>query len=434
MEAAGMRKKIRNEIVESLSVLEIKFRQIKETSQTAMFVTCVVLLQSIKKKCKSNLSEQRAAYYLEIFDGILLALQKRERLQHDSLVEVCDLCTDLLQFVTKELLQEKEVKKEILFLPYKSSMWDSLESIWRAAAADTEHCEAYVVPIPYCDRKPDGSAAQWHCEIELFPEDVPVVDYKAYDLSTRQPDVIYIHNPYDGNNRVTSVDPQYYSSELKKYTKMLVYVPYFVTGEIIEPHFCQTPAVINADKVIVESETIKEQYERYYPGGNPPKDKILALGSPKFDKVLQSKREDYELPHKWKKLIGNKKVVLYNTSIQATLEHSENVIEKMQYVFSVFKSRNDVVLWWRPHPLLKSTIDSMLPEIADEYRNLEKNFIEDGWGVYDDTADLHRAICWSDAYYGDMSSIVWLYKDIGKLVVLQDISVIEKDVGDWMNL
>lgn len=44
---------------------------------------------------------------------------------------------------------------EIVFLPYKASMWDSLESVWMAADAD-ENCDAYVIPIPYYDRNPDG--------------------------------------------------------------------------------------------------------------------------------------------------------------------------------------------------------------------------------------------------------------------------------------
>ena len=46
-------------------------------------------------------------------------------------------------------------RKEVVFLPYKAAMWDSLESVWKAADAD-ENCDAYVIPIPYCDKKPDG--------------------------------------------------------------------------------------------------------------------------------------------------------------------------------------------------------------------------------------------------------------------------------------
>ena len=60
---------------------------------------------------------------------------------------------------TVELLPED--RKEIVFLPYKASMWDSLESVWKAADADPE-CDAYVIPIPYYDKNPDGSFREMH--------------------------------------------------------------------------------------------------------------------------------------------------------------------------------------------------------------------------------------------------------------------------------
>ena len=56
----------------------------------------------------------------------------------------------------KHLLQKK-----IFFLPYKASMWDSLESVWKAAVEDKEHCEAYVVPIPYYDIDSDELGYFW---------------------------------------------------------------------------------------------------------------------------------------------------------------------------------------------------------------------------------------------------------------------------------
>ena len=48
------------------------------------------------------------------------------------------------------------VKLEVVFLPYKVSMWDSLESVWMAADEDSD-CDAYVIPIPYFDKNKDGS-------------------------------------------------------------------------------------------------------------------------------------------------------------------------------------------------------------------------------------------------------------------------------------
>ena len=46
-------------------------------------------------------------------------------------------------------------------------------------------------------------------------------------------------------------------------------------------------------------------------------------------------------------------------------------------------------------------------------------------GFYDDTADLDRAIEISDAYYGDGSSVVQLYQQTGKPIMMQDVEIVE---------
>ena len=56
----------------------------------------------------------------------------------------------------------------------------------------------------------------------FYPEYVPVTWYGDYDIEGRKPDMIFIHNPYDEFNYVTSVHPMFYAKELKKYTDMLV--------------------------------------------------------------------------------------------------------------------------------------------------------------------------------------------------------------------
>lgn len=203
-----------------------------------------------------------------------------------------------------------QIRMETVFLPYKASMWDSLESIWKAADADPD-CDAYVIPIPYFDKNPDGSFREMHYEGGRYPEYVPIVKYDEFNFEAHRPDVIYIHNPYDNFNFVTSVPPFFFSKNLKKYTNQLVYVPYFILDEIkpyqdeqIEgmKHFVTTPAVFYADKVIVQSEDMKQVYikvlldaagshsgaaEKYW------NHKILGLGSPKIDKVLNTRKEDY---------------------------------------------------------------------------------------------------------------------------------------------
>jgi len=328
-----------------------------------------------------------------------------------------------------------EEKKEVVFFPYKASMWDSLESVWMAAQED-EDCEAYVVPIPYFNKNPDGSLGQMHDEGKEYPDYVPVTDWRTYRIEEHRPDIVYIHNPYDKCNYVTTVHPDYYAENLKQYTDMLVYIPYFVgINNHIEEHFCTMPGVLYADRVIVESEEVKKQYldllhrferENGRPGvlGDLDK-KILALGSPKLDRVRRVRRENITVPEEWERLIQRegrqrKKVILYNTTIGAVLKNSGMVIKKIQDVLKTFQEDEEIVLLWRPHPLLQSTLRSMRPELYDKYCELVQTYRKDRWGIYDDTVDMERAIALSDAYYGDWSSMVTLYQVTGKPIMIQN--------------
>ena len=422
-----MNRSDRDNLLQALTTTKQRIEQIARTLFLRKVPAAAQTLQELCDIIDKALSKEHAALYTEPLLSLIAVMQgfEKQKMPIRERVEALSLMGDIIDGVRSRLAEETEIKKEIYFLPYKASMWDSLESIWRAAVKDTENCNAHVVPIPYADRNPDGSAAQWHCERGIFPADVPVENWEDVDMKAIHPDVIYIHNPYDGMNLVTSVDSSYYSDKLKQYTDDLIYVPYFVSGEAVGEHFCQAPGVVNADHVIVQDENIKAQYEKYYPGGNPPEGKFLALGSPKFDRVRSKKKEDYILPKKWQKIIKGKKIILYNTSLGATLQNTDKVCAKLRHVFGVFKDRKDCALWWRPHPLMKATLRSMRPEVADEYEKIEKEYIAAGWGIYDDDPDVDRAIVCTDAYYGDYSSVVELYKVVGKSIMIQSIPLTE---------
>lgn len=108
--------------------------------------------------------------------------------------EVFDHLSDLLTMIADSVQNDIKVRKEVVFLPYKASMWDSLESVWKAADDDPD-CDAYVVPIPYFDRNSDGSFGEKHYEGNLYPKYVPVTPYEEFDLEEHKPDMIFIHNP-----------------------------------------------------------------------------------------------------------------------------------------------------------------------------------------------------------------------------------------------
>ncbi len=347
-----------------------------------------------------------------------------------------------------------KVRKEVVFFPYKASMWDSLESVYIAAKEDKD-CDAYVVPIPYYDKNPDGSLAAMYYEGNEYPKNIEITDYRTYDPEERRPDAIFIHNPYDDWNHVTSVPDRYFSKNLKNYTDCLVYIPYFILKDI-EPddaaaiegmkHFCFVPGTIYADKVIVQSENMRRIYINEYlkeakslglPADREDlENRILGIGSPKLDKVRNVSKEDLDIPGEWLKVIRKsdgtrKKIVFYNTSINALLRHDEEMLAKMESVFNVFKKYQDeIALLWRPHPLIPNTIKSMRPQLWIEYQKIVENYKKEGWGIYDDSADMDRAVLISDAYYGDGSSIVQVYAQTGKPILMQNVECVDDDKED----
>lgn len=346
---------------------------------------------------------------------------------------------------TKKLIDELIPNRlEAVFLPYKASMWDSLESVWIAAKEKKDY-DVYVVPIPYYDRNPDGTFSKYHYEGDEMPDYVPITHYENYDIQKRWPDIVFIHNPYDQYNYVTSVDPRFYSTELKKRTYMLVYIPYFILPEINPydekavagmEHFCTSSGVLHADRVIVQSENMRKIYINVLTKkcGEQTKEHwentILGLGSPKLEKVKRIKKEELEIPEEWLKIIRKpdgecKNVILYNTSINALLEYQEKMLEKMRSVFQVFwENKDTIALLWRPHPLIEATINSMRPQLWKKYQELIEEYIAGGWGIYDDSPKLNRSIALCDAYYGDNSSLVCLCQEAGIPIMLQNTDVL----------
>ena len=396
--------------------------------------------------------------YSEIVNQVYIALEQVSMLKGKDVEQILrNSWNEVYDSVKKDI----SVRREVVFCPYKASMWDSLESVWIEANKD-ENCDVYVVPIPYFDKLPDGSFGQMHYEGKQYPKYVLITDYKAYDFVKNQPDIIFIHNPYDEFNHVTSIHPYFYTKNLKKFTDKLVYIPYFILAEPKEDvmitmteegkqkmlAFCVQPGVIESTVVIVQSEIMKNLYVNLlseYFGENTRRKwekKILGLGSPKVDKIFSIKGEYLDIPEKWRTVLykedgRRKKVILYNTSVSSFLQYNECMLNKMRNVFKYFyKNREEVVLLWRPHPLIKATIESMRPNLWNAYEKLVQEYQKAEWGIYDDTADLNRAIELADAYYGDRSSLVHLCQKKGMSITIQDMEKVEADdvinIG-WLN-
>lgn len=297
---------------------------------------------------------------------------------------------------------------QIVFFPYKAEMWDSLESVWLACKEDSR-CDCKVVPIPYYSFDAKKNVWVYHYEMNRFPADVPVVHYLDYDLSEGA-DAAFIHNPYDEYNYVTHVYSDYYSYHLKKYVKKLFYVPYYVSSGGVSKGKSMLSAFAHADYLMLQSEYFKEgmkEHEHYR--------KAVVVGSPKLDRVIRLCREGGAIPEEWSAVLDGKKSLMLNTSISTFLQDGEAYLDKLLYLFESVKKRDDVAIVWRPHPLLQSTLESMLPHLLNRYLDLQRYFIEEKVGILDDTPDVTNTVAITDGYIGEAaSSVTTLFEVAGK--------------------
>lgn len=349
-----------------------------------------------------------------------------------------DLIKKALDVFFQQIQEEKETYR-VLFLPYKYSMWDSLESIFEAAKED-ENCEAYVMPIPYYDKDQEGNFTEIHDESGSYPDDIGIISWQDNQVDEIDPDVIFIHNPYDGNNRLTSIHPDYYTNKLVCKDRVVIYVPYYVSyTEDKKVMVTMGGAEFYADYVIMQSEWYKEKFEQilsdykksdddlndliaFYDNGN----KFVVLGNPKYDKIRSLEKSEYPLRDDWKEKIfdesDNKKfTILLDTTLEILLKQREKTLDKIGDVIDFFEKRDDIALIWRPHPFIKPTLRKMCPELIPTYVKLVDCCKNLDNCIFDDTNDMHTAIAWSDAFMGKYGSMIELYRVTKKPTIMLEI-------------
>lgn len=420
-----MKKKIRKEIKKIIRTMMDAHNHISLCMQKNRFVEVIDMLSQCQDCAlhigdtieKSEGMGTQAVIYLEQYCEQLYCMSKIA--DKNKAIKLKSELDSILHQIEYEIDKKIYIDRlKIVFMPYKVSMWDCMESVWEAAVSDKDS-EVYVVPIPYYERDGEGKVKKECYEGKLFPEYVPIVNYKAFSLERERPDIIYIHNPYDGANYVTSVHPDYFSLNLKRYSDILVYIPYYICGEggMPETHK-DLPAYSNIDKIIVQDKEKAKSLLDFM-----PKEKIAVIGSPKIDKLrkMQENKQaviENNVPIEWKEKINNRKVILFNVSISGILQNSKKALNKIKYVLSLFEKREDTVLLWRPHPLIEATLQTMRPEMYTEYIKIKNEFIDKGKGIFDETSDAGVAALIADAYLGEnTSSLLNYFGVLGKPIL-----------------
>ena len=252
------------------------------------FKDCLISIENCQKEAIifGNIIEKkkgkgtRSVSFLEKYcEDLYLAYQSIEKLS-DAEEQVPEKTRKDLERTLEKLkidlhkmrsVLEKEWKRQIVFLPHRAKYFASLRPLIDALNESGDF-ECKIIPIPYYDRLGDGGLADMHYEGEDFPKEYEICDYRSFDFAGELPDAIVMNSPYDRCNPVWTVDPFFYSKEMKKFTGKLVYIPWFVTDEIDSEseedgkafvnmdYYVTVPGVFHADLTIVQSEGMKKAY------------------------------------------------------------------------------------------------------------------------------------------------------------------------------
>lgn len=271
----------------------------------------------------------------------------------------------------------------IAFLPYKRSMWDSMESVYEECVKSG--IKTYVCPLPYLRKTQDGEYLdkdefEYGTDIMLLPE-----------LKT---DFIVIHYPYDGKNKVTGMIPKYYTQELKQYGQV-IYIPYSCTNMRM---LRIQPGIANVDYAFLGSEIEAAQFiTEWAEIGVNFSGRVFGLGSPKMDAI--------------KKISHGSATIILN-SLAPFLYEPFNRMQKYKEAMIEERAKDKTVIF-RPHPLLRQTIKSMRPDTESEYTKL-LIFAEYLGVEVDESENLEATLGRADYLISDHSSVVEMWASAGR--------------------
>lgn len=166
-------------------------------------------------------------------------------------------------------------------------------------------------------------------------------------------------------------------------TEQLIYIPWFKIDEMnpederglkSRNYFVPMPGVVWADRIILQSEAMKQSYVDYlsdWAGENARsmwEEKISGDGAWIYEEDAQTANLD--LPDDWK----DKKVLLYYIGGNGLMEHKEKMLRKMEDSLEIFREQSDKVhILWLQDDLLDERLQSRIPEILQGYRKILEN-------------------------------------------------------------
>ncbi len=331
----------------------------------------------------------------------------------DCFAEIAKLLSELDKSLSENILSIKTA----LFLPIGIKEWKTMKKAYERMLTDPE-VEPAVVPLPLYTKDVYGRPTMTEDEIfasdnfDSYPDDLPLAHWYDYDISLNCPEIVYIQNPYDGENPLLTVPPTFYAQNLVHFTDRLVYMPIGATGEFGKDgitdqkcmmYYVTVPGVIYADEIILQSANMKEQYVNKLSefSGEDTRDhweKAIKSDEALFTDESTSSGSD-----------KSSKRILYCISLYEFTEHSGSIVDAVKNRLDIFDSAKGTLnasLCFYPESYDTSDT-TLLDNITTAKSTIISEAQKRGIETIPLSKDMYKYIALSyDAYYGSSSPLV----------------------------
>lgn len=203
--------------------------------------------------------------YCEIVYQMGTSLQNIETLDSLPLEEVIEV-TERYQ----RIVNNQDNNRGVLILTARADQWCFIEEYY----TKLKKCglDVRVMVLPYYMRDMLGELKEEHYELEQYPADLEFVSYEQYDIHKERPWMVLTQIGHDSCNYTWSVNPAFYTNQIKGFTEQLIYISPYDTSEYVDgdfkmwasmEHFVMIPALAHSDQTVVHMENLRSAYIDY---------------------------------------------------------------------------------------------------------------------------------------------------------------------------
>ena len=326
------------------------------------------------------------------------------------------------QYAAIKNSSDNDIKRhrEILFVPVYAKDWDYMAPLYERYTS-AEDTDVYVMPAVFAERADDGSMLAEQDDYVSFPDSLPLVRPKDFDLSKHHPDVIVIQNPFDECESGFTVHPFFYAVNLYECTEKLVYCQSFNIDDIEEDDekalinaakFVVTPGVMYSDEIYVPNENMKSVYV-----------KLLSSLEGYDEKEWDGRIRILPIPPKnRKKADGGKPFLLFHVGDGDYITY-EKVFEKIRHSMELFAEAGEKLdIVWVEEMATAENIKQQSQKLYEEYEAIKSDFADSGIGNRIPMGEAMNLIPDAAGYYGSAGYLMNLCVRAGIPTMVWEVS------------